>query len=240
VKLEFGDSLLVRGTWGAIQQLVEDKHNFVVVGNPDAMEAQVTSLNRQAWIALAAVAVMVVLMISAVVPNVVAALIAAGIMVLGRAISTEQLYRSISWPSIVLIAAMIPMSIALQESGGAELMVNWLVTSLGSVSPYLLMAGIFLITSLLSQVISNTATTVLVAPLALQAALASGISPYPLMMMVVVGASTAFLTPVGTPTNLLVMAPGGYQFRHYAIVGLPIYLVFFAVAMLIIPLVWGL
>ncbi len=240
VKLDFGDSLLVRGSWDAIQRLTEDKQNFVVVGSPDSMAAQVTSLSNHAWLALAAVAVMIVLMITGVVPNVIATLVAAGIMVLGRAVPVEQLYRAISWQSLVLIAAMIPMSVALQSSGGAAFLVTFLVDKLGSISPYLLMAGIFLITSLLSQVISNTATTVLVAPLALQAAIASGISPYPLMMMVVVGASTAFLTPVGTPTGLLVMAPGGYQFRHYAIVGLPIYFVFFAIALFLIPLVWHL
>ena len=240
VKLDFGDSLLVRGNWADIQHLVEDQHNFVVVGSPRAMEEQVTSLSNQAWLALGAVAVMVTLMITGTVPNVIATLIAAGIIVLGGAIPGEQLYRTISWQSIVLIAAMIPMSIALQVSGGGEFLVALLVEKLGSISPYLLMAGIFLVTSALSQVISNTASTVLVAPLALQAALALGVSPYPMMMMVVVGASTAFLTPVGTPTNLLVMAPGGYQFRHYTIVGLPIFFVFFAIAMLIIPLVWAL
>lgn len=240
VKLDFGDSLLVRGSWEDIQRLADDQRNFVVVGSPQTMADQVTVLSNQAWLALGAVAVMIALMITGAVPNVMAALIAAGIIVLGGALPVEKLYKSISWVSIVLIAAMVPMSVALQESGGAELLVTWLVTNLGSVSPYLLLAGMFLITSALSQVISNTATTVLVAPLALQAALASGISPYPLMMMVVVGASTAFLTPIGTPTNLLVMGPGGYQFRHYTIAGLPIYLLFLGVAMLVVPWVWPL
>ena len=240
VKLDFGDSLLVRGNWEDIQRLVEDQYNFVVVGSPRAMEEQVTSLSNQAWLALGAVAVMVILMITGAVPTVIATLIAAGIIVLGGAISNEQLYRSISWQSIVLIASMIPMSVALQVSGGGEFLVTLLVEKLGSISPYLLMAGIFLVTSTLSQVISNTASTVLVAPLALQAALALGVSPYPMIMMVVVGASTAFLTPVGTPTNLLVMAPGGYQFRHYTIVGLPLFFLFFAIALVIVPLVWAL
>ena len=240
VKLDFGDSLLVRGEWDTIQHMADDRHNFVVVGSPHAMAEQVTALSQQAWIALAAVAIMIVLMITAAVPNVIAALIAAGIMVFGRAVSVEHLYRVISWPSIVLIAAMLPMSIALQTSGGAEYLVNLLVDHLGSISPYMVLAGVFLVTSALSQVISNTAAAVLVAPLALQAALVMGISPYPMIMMVVVGASTAFLTPIGTPTNLLVMAPGGYQFRHYTIVGLPIFLVFLAVAMLVVPLVWRL
>ncbi len=238
VKLDFGDSLLVRGKWDAIRRLAEDQRNFVVVGSPDAMAEQVTSLSRNAWVALSALAVMVGLMVSGAVPSVVAALIAVLIMILGGAVPLDELYKAISWPSIVLIAAMIPMSTALQVSGGAAYLVNVLVQTLGGMSPLVLLAGIFLITSALSQVISNTATTVLVAPLALQAALSLGLSPYPLLMMVVIGASTAFLTPIGTPTNLLVMAPGGYQFRHYTIVGLPIYLVFLAVALLVVPLVW--
>jgi di/tricarboxylate transporter len=240
VQLDFGDSLLVRGDWNAITRLAEDRRNFVVTGSPEALESQVSSLSRHAWVALGAVLVMVLLMVFSLVPNVMAALIALLIMVLGRAVPVDQLYRAISWQSLVLIAGMIPMSIALQESGGAAYLVNLLVTTLGSGDPLLLLAGVFFITSALSQVISNTATTVLVAPLVMQAALSLGISPYPMLMMVAVGASTAFLTPIGTPTNLLVMAPGGYQFRHYTIVGLPIFLVFLGVALLVIPWVWPL
>ena len=220
VQLDFGDSLLVRGSWDAITRLAEDRRNFVVTGSPEALEAQVSSLSRQAWVALSAVGVMVLLMVFGVVPNVIAALIALLIMVLGGAVPVDQMYKAISWQSLVLIAAMIPMSIALQESGGAAYLVNLLVTTLGNGSQLVLLAGVFLITSAISQVISNTATTVLVAPLVLQAAMTLGISPYPMLMMVAVGASTAFLTPIGTPTNLLVMAPGGYHFRHYTIVGI--------------------
>ena len=238
VKLDFGDSLLVRGTWDAIRDLAADTRNFVVVGSPDAMAEQVTSLSRQAWVALGAVAVMVALMVVGAVPNVMAALIAMLIMVVGGAVPVEEIYKAISWPSLVLIASMIPMSLALESTGGASFLVNLLVDNLGGYPPLALMAGIFFVTSALSQVTSNTAATVLVAPLALGAALSLGLSPYPIMMMVVVGASTAFLTPIGTPTNLLVMAPGGYQFRHYTIVGLPIYFAFLAVALLVVPLVW--
>lgn len=238
VQLGFGDSLLVRGGWEAIKRLAEDRRNFVVTGSPEALEEQVGSLSRQAWVALGAVAVMVALMVLSLVPNVIAALIALLIMVLGRAVPLEQLYKAISWQSLVLIAGMIPTSIALQESGGAAYLVNLLVTTLGEGSPLILLAGVFFITSALSQVISNTATAVLVAPLVMQTAISLGISPYPMLMMVAVAASTAFLTPIGTPTNLLVMAPGGYQFRHYTLAGLPIYLVLFGVALLVIPWVW--
>lgn len=240
VKLDFGDSLLVRGQWDAIQRLAEDRRNFVVVGSPETMALQVPRLGRRAWVALGALAVMIVLMVSGLTPAVIAAMIASVVMVLGGAVPVQQFYRGISLQSVVLIAAMIPMSTALQVSGGARYLVDLIVNTLGSYPAPVLLLGIFMITSLLSQVISNTATTVLVAPLVLQAAVTLGLSPYPLMMMVVVGASTAFLTPIGTPTNLLVMSPGGYQFRHYSIVGLPLYVIFLIVALLVVPIIWPL
>lgn len=240
VKLDFGDSLLVRGRWDAIQRLAEDRRNFVVVGSPETMALQVPKLGARAWVALGALALMVVLMVSGWTPAVIAALIASIVMVIGGAVPVQQFYRGISWQSVVLIAAMIPMSVALQVSGGAMFLVDVIVNTLGSYPAPVLLLGVFLITSLLSQVISNTATTVLVAPLVLQAALTLGLSPYPLMMMVVVGASTAFLTPIGTPTNLLVMSPGGYQFRHYTQVGLPLYIVFLLAALLLVPIFWPL
>jgi di/tricarboxylate transporter len=159
-------------------------------------------------------------------------------MVLGGCLDMNQAYRSISWQSVVLIAAMIPMSIALQVTGGAELIANGLVNSLGSYGSLALMAGVFLLTTTFSQVISNTATAVLVAPIVLEAALVSGLSPYPLMMTVAVAASTAFLTPIGTTTNLMVMTPGGYNFNDYVKIGLPLLLLFFVVNLILTPFIW--
>jgi hypothetical protein len=159
-------------------------------------------------------------MVFSIVPSVFAALIAAVVMVLGGCLDMNQAYRSISWQSVVLIAAMIPMSIALQVTGGAELIANGLVNSLGSIGPLALMVGVFLLTTAFSQVINNTATAVLISPIVLQAALVSGVSPYPLLMTVAISASTAFLTPIGTTTNLMVMTPGGYNFNDYIIVNI--------------------
>ena len=238
--LEFGDSLLVRGTWEAIGELQSERRNFVVVGTPEAMASKVAGLRPRAGLAVAALVGMVVLMVTGVVSTVIAALIAAAAMVLGGCLSTREAYRSVSWSSVVLIAAMIPMGRALETTGGARLVAEGLVNTLGDLSPVALLAGIFLLTTGFSQVINNTATAVLVAPIVMQAAVDLGVSPHPLLMIVAVSASTAFLTPIGTTTNILVYSPGGYRFTDYVKVGLPLMLLFLTVSLVLVPVIWPL
>lgn len=238
--LEFGDSLLVRGTWDAIGELQNERRNFIVVGTPEAMATEVAGLRPRAGVAVAALVGMVVLMVSGIVSTVLAALIAATAVVLGGCLSTREAYRSISWSSVVLIAAMIPMGLALEKTGGARLVAEGLVNTLGDLSPYALLAGIFLLTTGFSQVINNTATAVLVAPIVIQAAVSLGVSPHPLLMIVAVSASTAFLTPIGTTTNILVYSPGGYRFTDYVKVGLPLMLIFLTVSLVLVPVIWPL
>jgi di/tricarboxylate transporter len=240
LKLEYGDSLLVRGTWEAIGELQKERRNFVVVGTPEAMASEVAGLGPRAGVAVAALVGMVLLMVTGAVSTVIAALIAAVAVILGGCLSTGEAYRSISWSSVVLIGAMIPMGRALEITGGASLVAEGLVNTLGDLSPVALMAGIFLLTTGFSQVINNTATAVLVAPIVIQAALELGVSPYPLLMIVAVSASTAFLTPIGTTTNILVYAPGGYRFTDYVKVGLPLMLLFLAVSLVLVPVFWPL
>jgi len=240
ITLEFGDSLLVRGTWEAIGELQSERRNFVVVGTPEAMASDVAGLRPRAAVAVAALVGMVVLMVSGVVPTVIAALIAAAAMILGGCLSTRDAYRSVSWSSVVLIAAMIPMGRALEITGGAALVAEGLVNTLGNLSPVALMAGVFLLTTGFSQVINNTATAVLVAPIVIHAAINLGVSPHPLLMIVAVAASTAFLTPIGTTTNILVFSPGGYRFTDYVKVGLPLMLLFLAVSLVLVPVFWPL
>jgi di/tricarboxylate transporter len=231
---------LVRGTWQAIGVLSNERRNFVVLGSPEAMSRQVVEPSRDAIIAIVALLVMIVLMVSGLVPAVMAAMIGAGIMILSGCLTMGQAYRAISWQSIVLIAAMIPMSIALRESGGAEFLANGLVETLGQAGPLILLAGIFLLTSAFSQIISNTATTVLVAPIVLQAAFDLGLAPHPVMMMVAVSASTAFLTPIGTSTNIMVLTPGNYRFSDFVRVGLPLVAIFLLISLFLVPLIWPL
>jgi di/tricarboxylate transporter len=239
-RLEFGDSLLVRGTWRAIGFLKEESRSFVVVGAPEAMAREVVGLGSHTIVAVVALLGMVVLMLAGLVSAVIAALIAACMVVLGGCLSMEEAYRSVSWETLVLVAAMLPMSTALRVTGGAEFIAGGLVNTLGAFDPLLLMAGVFLLTAAFSQVISNTATTVLVAPIALGAALAMGISPHAMLMMVAVGASAAFLTPIASPPNTLVMTPGGYRFNDYVKVGLPLLFIFLVASLILVPLIWPL
>jgi di/tricarboxylate transporter len=181
---------------------------------------------------------MLLMMLTGIVPTVSAVLITAMIMVLGGCLNMEEAYRSINWQSVVLIAAMLPMSTALQVTGGAEFIASGLVNILGTFHPLVLMFSMFLLTTAFTQVISNTATTVLVAPIAVQAAVNLGLAPHPVLMMVAVGASTAFLTPIASPVNTLILTPGGYRFGDFMTVGLPLLILFMVVGGILVPLIW--
>lgn len=236
--LRFGDAILVRGTWDAIGTMAEEKRNFVVVGQPEEIASQVTELNAKSWVSVGILAAMVVLMVTGAVPVVIASMLAAGAMLLAGSLTRTQAYRAISWSTVILIAAMIPMAIALEQTGGAERIADGLVDTLGGIGAVPLLAGIFLVTTAFSQVISNTAAAVLMAPIVLSAAAGLGVSPHPLMMGLAVAASSAFLTPIGTAPNLMVMAPGAYRFTDYMKVGAPLLVAVFAVSMLLIPVFW--
>lgn len=236
--LRFGDALLVRGTWRSIGRMAEERRNFVVVGQPDEMSTQVTEFNARSWTAIGILVAMVGLMVSGVVPVVIAAMLAAGAMLLTRCLNKTQAYRAVSWSTVILIGAMIPMAVALADTGGAERIADGLVATLGEMGPVPLLAGIMLVTTGFSQVISNTASAVLMAPIVISAAAGLGVSPFPLMMGLAVGASSAFLTPIGTAPNIMVMAPGGYTFVHYAKVGFPLLILFVLTSIVLIPVIW--
>jgi len=239
IELTFGDALLVRGTWEAIGIMGREARNFVVVGGPAAM-AQPRGLSPRSIIAILAMLGMLLLMLTGVVSTVTAVLISGMIMIVGGCLNMEEAYRAINMESVVLIAAMLPMSTALQETGGAEFIANGLVNTLGVMHPLLLLAGVFIMTTGFTQVISNTATTVLVAPIAITAAANMGIDAHPLMMMVAVGASSAFLTPIASPVNTLVMTPGGYRFGDFMKSGLPLLILFLVIGLTLVPLIWPL
>jgi di/tricarboxylate transporter len=239
-KLAVGDALLVRGRWLDIELLKNERRNFVVVGSPEEMVRQVVELSPQAVVSVISLIGMIALMVTGLVPPVIAALSAAVFMIIGGCLTMPQAYRTISWNSVVLIAAMIPMSVALQVTGGADYVANGLVSTLGAAGPMALMAGVFLVTTALSQVISNSATTILMAPIVLQVGLDMGVSVRPLLMIVAVSASTAFLTPIGTTTNLMVTTPGDYSFTDFVRVGLPLVILFLLLSLIIVPLIWPL
>ena len=236
--LQFGDALLVRGTWESIGVMAQERRNFVVVGQPDELSTQVTELTPRSWISLAILTAMVVMMVTGIVPVVIAAMLAAGAMLLSGCLTKTQAYRAISWSTVILIAAMIPMAIALESTGGAERIADGLVDTLGEIGNVPVLIGIMVVTTLFSQVISNTASAVLMAPIALSAAAGLGVNPHPLMMGLAVAASSAFMTPIGTAPNLMVMSPGGYRFNDYMKVGAPLVVLFLAFGALLIPIIW--
>jgi di/tricarboxylate transporter len=235
----FGDSFLVKGTWEAIGKLQEDHpEDLVVVGRPEEVASQVTRLSTRSFVAIAVLVGMVGLMVSGLVPVSVAAMLAAGFMILGGCLDTRQAYRAVSWSTVMLIAGMLPMATALESSGGAEEVANLLVSTLGAIGPVAVLAGIFVVTTTLSQVMSNTATAVLMSPIVLTASMGLGVDPHPLMMTIAVAASTAFLTPIGTTTNLMVFGPGEYRFGDYAKVGGPLVTIFLVICIFLIPIFW--
>ena len=233
-----GDAFLIRGTWEHIEDLKKQHENLVICGSPEGMAKNVESLSGKSFIAMGALILMIVFMVFKIVPGSIAALISAGIILLTGCVPITKAYKGISWTSVVMIAAMIPMGIALQKTGTAQVIANGLVTYLGAIHPVLLLAGVFLLTTIFSQVINNSATAVLMAPIAILAANSLNLSPEPFMIVVAISASTAFLTPIGTTTNAMVMTAGGYKFMNYMKVGAPLLLLFFIVSLILVPIIW--
>lgn len=232
--LKVGDTLLVVGTWKAIRQLQGQGRDFLVLGLPAEVDEAAPAAS-QAPYALLSLGVMVLLMVSGLVPNVLAALIACLLMGAFRCIDMNSAYRAIHWPSLVLIVGMLPFALALQKTGGIALAVHGLVAALGGAGPYLILASLFLLTALIGLFISNTATAVLMAPVAIATAKALGAEPEPFAMIVALAASAAFMTPISSPVNTLVLGPGGYRFGDFVKVGVPFTLLVMIVSVLLVP-----
>lgn len=235
-----GDVLLVQGTWSNITRLTKESINWIVLGQPQSFAANVT-LDYKAplvgFIMIAMVAAMVFDFIP--IAPVTAVIAAALIMVLtGCFRNVSAAYKTINWESIMLIGGMMPMSIALEKTGTSQMISEALVGSLGSMGPMALMAGIYLTTSLMTMFISNTATAVLLAPIALQSAQQLGVGPEPFLFAVSIGASMCFASPFSTPPNALVMPAGQYTFMDYIKVGLPLQVIMGIVMVLILPLIF--
>jgi di/tricarboxylate transporter len=231
--LRFGDAFLLHGDRERIQLLGSDP-DFLVL-TEGAQEAPRTNK------ALLAVLIMVVVLVPVIfelAPIAIMVVVGVVLMVLTGCLTMDEAYRSIEWKAVFLIAGMIPLGIAMQTTGAASFVATWMVNLLGVYGPMVVMAGLFILTSLASQVMPNPAVAVLLAPIAINTAADLGISPYTLMMTVAVAASAAFLSPVGHPANMLVMGPGGYRFRDYIKVGLPLTLVVLVVVMLVLPIFW--
>ena len=240
MKIMSGDVLLVQGVWNDIARLTSEDEQWVVLGQPLAEAAKVT-LDYKAPVAAAVMVAMVVMMVFDFIPvaPVTAVLIAAVLMILTGCFRTvEAAYKTINWESIVLIAAMMPMSVALTNTGASALVSQSLVNALGTFGPYALLAGIYFTTSLLTMFISNTATAVLMAPIAMSAASSVGIAPHAFLFAVAVAASMCFASPFSTPPNALVMQAGRYTFMDYIRVGLPLQVIMGVVMVFVLPLLF--
>jgi di/tricarboxylate transporter len=237
-RLAVGDALLLQGTWEALDRRLSTDLHVLAVDHPAVVRRQAVPFGVGSAQAIAALVGMVVLLIAGVVPGAIAAVLAAGMIVLTGGLTTEQAYRGIGWTTVILVGGMIALSTAMIETGAAEWLADTLVRIIGDRGPYALLAGLFLLTAFLGQLISNMATALIVIPIALSAAADMGVSPKPVLMSVAVTSAAALLTPVATPANLMVMGPGGYRFSDYWRLGLLLLVLYGAVAILLVPVVW--
>ncbi len=235
--LGVGDTVLLQGTWVALDKHLTDP-DVLVVDHPGVFRRQAVPLGPGAGRAIGALAGMIVLLVTGLVPGAIAALLAACAVVLMRVLTMEQAYRGIAWNTIVLVAGMMALSAAMIETGAAQLFADTLLEIIGDRGPYALLFGLAVLTAALGQLISNMATALIVIPIGLSAAASTGISPRPILMSIAVISAAALLTPVATPANLMVMGPGGYRFTDYWKLGIVLLALYFVVGILLVPVFW--
>jgi len=235
-KLKVGDTLLVVGTWNDIDRLPSLTRDLLLLNLP-AERREVLTVQGRAPHAIACLLLMIVLMVTGVVANVHAALIACMLMGLFGCVNLDAAYRSIHLKSLILIIGMLPFSLALQRTGGVELAADALTAATGGAGPHVILGALFVITAMLGLFISNTATAVLMAPVAIAMATELGVSPYPFAMTVALAASTAFMTPISSPVNTLVVGPGNYKFGDFVRIGVPFSIVVAIVCVILVPLI---
>jgi di/tricarboxylate transporter len=235
MQLRFGDALLLHGLRDSFKVLGAEP-DFLVL----AEEAQQAPRIEKAPLALSILFAFIMSVILGVLPIELAAVIGATVMVFAGVISMEEAYRYIDWKSVFLIAGLLPLGTALQQTGAAELVAQGLLDAAGKLGPFGIIGGLFLLTALTSQIMPNAAVTVLMAPIAISASLELGTSPLPFALIIAIAASSSFLTPVAHPTNSLVMGPGGYRVTDFVKVGLPMAIVILLITLLILPIAWPL
>ncbi len=237
-ELQFGDILFVQGAWKNIHALTNQRRDFVVVGQPEAIKG--SPMRSKMILSALILAGMLILLVTNWLPLATTALLAAFLMVISGCLKMKDAYNSVDWRSIILIAGMLPMATALQKTGLVQVGTDWMASTLGGLGDLPTLAALFLITSLFTQVISNTATTVLIAPIAFSLAIRLGYQPQAFLMLVAIAASTAFASPVASPVNTLVMGSGNYRFSDYLKVGIPLIFISMAITIFLLPLLWPL
>lgn len=233
-RLKLGDTLLLIGPWKSIRNLQSGIGELVILHLPAEL-ADVLPAGGKAMYALMSLGIVIALMVWGIIPNVQAALIGCLLMGALGCVNLTSAYRSIDWKTLVLIVGMLPFSIALQRTGGVDLGADALMSVVGGAGPRVVLASLFAITAILGLFISNTATAVLMAPVALALAAELKASPYPFAMTVALAASTAFMTPVSSPVNTLVVAPGNYTFGDFLRVGVPFAIIVLIVCVIMVP-----
>lgn len=231
--LKAGDTLLLAGRWKSIRGLQSLAQDLVVLNLPREYD-EVLPAGRKAPYAVFTLGVVVALMATGLVPNVQAALIGCLLMGLFRCINLDQAYRSIQWKGLIMIVGMLPFALALDRTGGVDLAAHAVVVAVGGAGPHAILALLFLVTVVLGLFIVNTANAVLLIPVALAVAEELQASPYPFAMIIALGASSAFMTPI-SPINTLVTTAGNYGFGDFIRVGLPFTLIVMAVSVLLVP-----
>ena len=234
--VQAGDALLLQGAWDELARRASEP-GVLAVDDPSQLRRSVP-LGRGAKRAAVILLAMVVLLATGLVPPAIAALLAACALVLTRTVTVTQAYHSISWTTVVLIAGMIPLSTAFISTGTADLVAGGMLSLLGDAGPQVALLALCGLTIVLGQLISNTATVLIVAPIAISVAQAMGVSVQPFMMALTVAGAAAFLTPIATPANLMVMDPAGYRFGDYWKLGLPLAIFFLLMAVYYVPLLW--
>jgi len=235
--LDFGDTLLVAGDWAEIARMRGDRDNFFVLTLPAEFD-ELMPARRRAPVAVGILVAMVVVMALELVPNSAAVLIAALALIASRCVKLEEIYRIINWKTVVLVAGTLPLATALAKTGATTMMANGMVAALGSLGPVGVLATLFLVTSLVGLFISNSATAVLMAPIAIEAARVLHDSPQAFAMTVAIGCCAAYVTPVSSAVNMLVMEPGGYSFGDYVKVGVPLLLLTMVVTVALVSVIY--
>jgi len=233
IPIKAGDVLLVQGGLESLERLREERH-FLVLEEP---EVEGLRTNR-AWRSVAVMGLVIICAAFGLLHIAVAGTLGAVLMVLSRCITMTEAYRAVDWKAVFLIAGMLPLAIAMENTGTAQWMADGVLATLAPYGPSGVMAGFFLCTMVLTQVMSNAAAAVLVAPIAIVAAESMGLSPYPFAMAIAISASASFITPIGHPTNILVYGPGNYKFTDYLRVGGPLLALIFLMTMFLVPMVW--
>jgi di/tricarboxylate transporter len=235
--LDFGDAMLVNASWPNILRLRDERRDFVVLTLPQEFHEIIPARRQASW-SLVIIGLMVAAMVSGLVPTVAAAMLAAVALVLTRCVKPASVYRTINWPAVVLIAGLLPLATALNKSGAAHLISEGLVETLGHLGPFAMLAAVFTVTAVTGLFVSNTATAVIIAPIAIDAALTIGVPPQAFAMTVAIACAAAFVTPVSSPVNMLIMEPGGYRFMDFVKVGLPLLLLTMIVTVALAGLIY--